>query len=226
MPLWGITQHTTTRCIMKNAIAVLSTTAMLVLSCIGQTVDTYSFKMNLKVPRIYNNGESLGYRKLEPQKLVGELQFIYNDDGSVNVKVNKLENRTHKENGVPILYTCYDFPYENHNPLVVGIGSNKTGKFKQGGAEFAFQADPSYNIGGLDEDNTLMLELAGYGSLNGDVLKNLRGSVKGQIGCGCRAYGHVSPTRLFLGWLTGIVWDIAPVYGTFSAKFMGRRTVK
>lgn len=164
---------------MKNAIAMLSTTAMLVLSCIGQTVDTYSFKMNLKVPRIYDNMASLGYRKLESQRLVGELQFIYSDDGSVNVKVKNLKNRTHKVNGIPISYVCYDFPYDNHKPLVVGIGSNRTGRFKQGGAEFAFQADPSYNIGAVDEDNTLILELSGYGTIRGGVLKNIKGAVKG-----------------------------------------------
>ena len=93
--------------------------------------------------------------------------------------MKNLENRTHKVNGIPISYVCYDYPYNYHNPLVVGIGSNLTGVFKQGGAEFAFQADPSYNIGKVDEDNTLILELSGYGTLTGDILKNLKGSVKG-----------------------------------------------
>lgn len=169
---------------------------------------------------------SMGYRKLQLQRIVGDLQITYGDDGSTKVQVKNLENRTHKINGIPISYVCYDYPYDHHSPLVVAIGSNRTGKFKTGGIEFAFQADPSYNIGGVEEDNTLILELSGYGMLKGNTLKNLKGSVKGQIGCGCRAYGHISPTRLFLGWLTDIVWDIAPVYGTFSATFVGRRTVK
>ena len=67
-----------------------------------------------------------------------------------------------------------------------------------------------------------MLELSGHGSLKGDVLANLRGSVRGKIGCGCKAYGHVSPTRLFLGYLTDIVWDVAPLDGTFRATFKNR----
>ena len=139
------------------------------------------------------------------------------------MRVKNLVNRSHVSNGRYITYTCYDIPYEEHDPLLVGIGSNKTGKFKQGGAEFAFQADPSYNIGGVDEDNTLILELSGYGTLKNDILKSIKGSVKGQIGCGCMAYGHKSPTRLYLGFITDLVHDIAPVYGTFKASIKSRR---
>ncbi len=157
--------------------------------------------------------------------MTGNLQFIYKDDGQIEIKVLDLVNKSHKVNGTPITYTCYDIPYSGHQTLVVGIGNNKTGVFRQGGVEFAFQADPSYNIGTLDEDNTLILEFSGYGSLRGDVLRNMRGSVKGQIGCGCMAHGHISPTRLFLGYLTDIVHDVAPLYGTFTATFKSRRIV-
>jgi len=211
---------------MKKALIMLLAATLSAFTALCQTVDTYKFTMNLKVPRIYDNMASKGYRKLQPQRLVGELQFVYKDNGDVKVRVKNLVNKTHKINGIPISYVCYEYPYEYHNPLVVGIGSNKTGKFKQGGAEFAFQADPSYNIGAVDEDNTLLLELSGYGTLKGDVLKNLKGAVKGRIGCGCMAYGHISPTRLFLGWLTNIVWDVAPLYGTFNAHFKSRHYEK
>lgn len=210
---------------MKTAITMLLA-AVMSMQASAQVVDTYKFTMNLKVPRIYDNMQSLGYRKLQSQRLVGELQFVYKNDGSVNVRVKNLVNKSHKIGGNCISYVCYEYPYDYHDPLVVGIGSNKTGKFKQGGAEFAFQADPSYNIGAVDEDNTLILELSGYGILKGDVLKNLKGAVKGQIGCGCMAYGHISPTRLFLGWLTDYVHDVAPLYGTFNAKFKSRRVEK
>ena len=107
--------------------------------------------------------------------------------------------------------------------MLVAIGHNRTGKFRDGGIEFAFQADPSYNIGKVDEDNTLILELSGYGKIKSGVLRNIRGAVKGQIGCGCMAYGHVSPTRLYLGFVSDIVYDIAPLYGTFSATFRNRK---
>ncbi len=148
--------------------------------------------------------------------------FIYSDSEDTVVKVKGLENRTHKINGHRVTYKCYYWPYDDNQVLVIGIGSNKTGKFTQGGASFSFVAEPSYNIGEVDEDNTLRLELSGHGKIKGRVLKTLRGSVRGKIGCGCLAYGHVSPTRLFLGYLTDIVWDVAPLDGTFGATFKSR----
>lgn len=125
--------------------------------------------------------------------------------------------------GKPVTYQCYEYPYDDNGVLVVGVGSNKTLKFKQGGACFSFVADPSYNIGEIQEDNSLYLELSGHGKLKGNVLKNLRGVVRGKIGCGCTVYGHVSPTRLFKGYLTDIVYDVAPVDGAFKAVFKKRQ---
>ena len=188
-------------------------------------VDTYLFTMRLNIPRVYDNMQSLGYRKYQPQTLKGELLFIYTDSGETIVKVKDLENRTHKVNGKRVTYTCYDYLYNDNGVLVVGVGSNKTLKFTQGGASFSFVADPSYNIGIVQEDNSLYLELSGHGTLKGDVLKNLKGSVRGRIGCGCYDWGHVSPTRLFLGYLTNIVYDVAPLDGTFRATFKNRYVV-
>ena len=114
---------------MKKAITMLLA-AVMSITATAQIVDTYKFTMNLKVPRIYDNMASKGYRKLQPQRLVGDLQFVYKDDGTVKIRVKNLVNKSHKINGIPISYVCYDFPYDYHDPLVVGIGSNKTGKFK------------------------------------------------------------------------------------------------
>ena len=185
-------------------------------------VDSYDFTMRLNVPRIYDNMQSKGYRKYQPQTLKGTLLLIYPDSSEPIVKVNGLRNLTHRIGGKMVTYECYEWPYDDNAVLTVGIGSNKTGKFNQGGAAFSFVAEPSYNIGDIDEDNTLMLELSGHGILRKDVLKTLKGVVRGRIGCGCMAYGHISPTRLFLGYLTTIVWDVAPLDGTFTAKFKER----
>lgn len=38
-----------------------------------QIVDTYKIKMSIYVPRIYDNYQSLGYRKYQKQSLTGEL---------------------------------------------------------------------------------------------------------------------------------------------------------
>lgn len=88
--------------------------------------------MNLKVPRIYNNMQSLGYRKYQPQILRGTLKVTYQPDGGTTIEVLGLVNKTHAVNGIPITYVCYDYPYEGHSPMVVVVGSNKTGKFETG----------------------------------------------------------------------------------------------
>lgn len=208
---------------MNKKIILSLVAGLLSFAAIAQIVDTYSFTMRLNVPRVFNNMESLGYRKYQPQTLKGELLFIYAGPGETVVKVKGLYNKTHKVNGKPVTYECWDWPYDDNQVLVVGIGSNKTLKFTQGGAAFSFVAEPSYNITNvLKEDNTLMLELSGHGKLKGDILKTLRGSVRGKMGCSCMDYGHTSPTRLFLGFLSDIVWDVAPVDGTFRATFKQR----
>lgn len=155
------------------------------LMSVGQTIDTYSFKMSLRIPRIYNNMDSKGYRKYQRQVIQGELKFIYNDDGSADIKVQNLYNKTHKINGRNITYECSEYPYESIPNLLVGVGSNKTMKFNHSGVEFNFVADPSYNIGEVGEDNSLYLNLSGEGNLlnksiyNSLIPTSLKGSVTG-----------------------------------------------
>lgn len=152
----------------------------------------------------------------------GTLFVVYTDEQETLVKVNGLENRTHKIGGKRVTYECVENPYDDNGVLAVGVGSNKTLKFSQSGLKFSFMVNPSYNIGDLGEDNTLILNLSGHGTLRKDIIKMVRGSVTGQIGCGCYAYGHVSPTRIYFGCLTDIVWDIAPVDGRFTLNFKAR----
>jgi hypothetical protein len=107
---------------------------IVVSSCVfagshAQIVDTYNFKMRLDVPRIYDNMQSRGYRKYQPQILKGELQFVYRDSSDVQdvrVRVLNLYNKTHKINGRNVTYICSDSP-SDETSLVVGVGSNKTG---------------------------------------------------------------------------------------------------
>ena len=125
----------------KTILSAIAGVFSVVMAANAQIVDTYSCTMRLNVPRIYNNMESLGYRRYQPQTLKGELMFIYSDSREIIVKVKGLENRTHKINGSRVTYKCYDWPYDDNQVLVVGIGSNKTGKFTQGGASFSFVAE-------------------------------------------------------------------------------------
>ena len=189
-------------------------------------VDTYKMTMRLRVPRIYDNMQSLGYRRYQPQRFVGELSLIYRSTGDVDVQVNGLTNRTHRINGKFITYECSEWPYGDFQNMAIAVGNNRTLKFNQGGIDVAFVADPSYNIGGLEEDNTLMLRMSGMGSIGLTGLRSMRGSVTGRIGCGCSSYGHISPTRIWHSYVTGIVTDVAPVYGTFTLRFRKRTTKK
>lgn len=105
--------------------------------------------------------------------------IIYTDGQETLVKVNGLENRTHKIGGKRVTYECSEIPYEDNGVLAVGVGSNKTLKFNQSGLKFSFMANPSYNIGDLGEDNTLILNLSGHGTLRNGIVKMVRGSVTG-----------------------------------------------
>jgi hypothetical protein len=109
-------------------------------------------------------------------------------------------------------------------PRFTIIGNNKTGKFKTATVAFALAAEPSYNIGQFDEETSLYLTLAGKGILgkNG-IMTKASGYASGTLGCGCRAYGHVSPTRN-LSWrgASNEVVDIAAVYGTWKIKYSSR----
>lgn len=211
-----------------KTLIILASVAMSTSSAYSAaTVDTYKFKMRLSVPRIYDNTQSLGYRKYQKQTIEGLLHIYYWDDGSSEFRITELVNKTHKVNGSRITYECYPHPLINDS-LVVGIGHNKTMVFKQSGMYFAFVADPSYNIGGVEEDNSLYVELSGHGKLAKKtkygcrIPNNIAGSAVGKLGCGCTAYGHKSPTRLYTGFLSDIVYDIAPVDGTWVARWRSR----
>lgn len=116
-----------------------------------QVADIYTFKMSLRVPRVYDNTTSLGYRKYQTQTIVGTMKIIYDaEDDSVSpmVDIVDLVNKTHKINGTKVTYNCYveeDYEYA----FLVGLGNNKTETFKYCGIDFSFVADPSYNIGGV-----------------------------------------------------------------------------
>ena len=184
-------------------------------------VENYSLKLRLNVPRIYNNNESLGSRKYQSQLVVGTMQLYYDKSGQlVDVQFKDLVNRKHKlSNGKNVTYTTAldSTVYPRFNV----IGSNKTKEFNTASVCFSIAAEPSYNIGEMNEDNGLYLVLAGKGKISKKQLKSLSGTAAGTIGCGCMAYGHVSPTRTLGFWgATDIVDDVAAIHGTWSAKLV------
>lgn len=174
----------------------------------------YKLTMKLKVPRIYDNMQSLGSRKVQSQTVCG---YVYVDkdnldeSGEPAVFVRDVFNKTHKVGGANVTYRDSDAT----DVMYRYIGNNKTGAFKKPCCKFSLDLDPSYNIGYDEPDNTLVIQLSGQGSSD----KRIRGSITGQIGCGCKAYGHVSPTRT----VDRRVNDIAPLYGSFTMALVQTR---
>ena len=205
----------------------------------GQVVtDVYQLTLHLKVPRVYNNTQSLGYRKPNNQIVKG-LLFVSYDDSKLDegggvarpvITIEGLYNKTHKlSNGKNVVYdpvTIYEY---DPMPRINVIGNNATEKFKTATAIFKFEANPSYNIGEIEEDNTLIVECSGFGTVRSSkgcqIIKRLSGMCTGQIGCGCMAYLHLSPTRYWwwCGWLH-FADDVAAIQGRWSAQWLYRRT--
>lgn len=124
-------------------------------------------------------------------------------------------------------------PNEDFYHSFVYVGSNAKDKFVTTGISFAAIADPSYNIGDVEEDNTLVMYFSGTGTSSTKIVKgsrvplHLKGYVAGNLGCGCSAYGHKSPTRLVgATGPTSIVEDVAPIKGIWKARFSHRAVEK
>jgi len=191
----------------------------------AEITDVYDLKLALNIPRIYNNNSSLGYRKYQRQKITGYMYVTYTDsDSNAIIEIDQLVNKTHKINGKNITYKCR----VNDDVLFrrwVYVGDNKTKKFETPSVVFYLEAEPSYNIGEVDEETSLYVTIAGAGKSTTKKIKGcrvpdkLKGYVTGTLGCGCRAYGHVSPTRLIgpCSAYYSSVTDVASVYGTWTA---------
>lgn len=201
-------------CAMKKIISMLALVGLLSIPASSGDV-TYKVTLSLKVPRVYDNMESLGYRKMQPQSVTGRVIVNADDMGAYEPSISSRDfvNKTHKVSGKNVTYS----DTEATDVKWRYIGSNKTGVFKGANVKFSLDLDPSYNIGEDEPDNTLMMTLAGCGSSD----KSIKGAVTGQIGCGCKAYGHVSPTRT----VHGQVDDIVPLYGTFTMKKLDKLAV-
>ena len=95
------------------------------------------------------------------------------------------------------------------------------------------ELEPSYAIGEPDADNSFRLMVAGYGKsaqIKGNgcwVAKSIGGYAAGTQGCGCKDYGHISPTRGATVCGPGeAIPDVVSTYGRWKATFKGRATCK
>ena len=158
--------------------------------------------------------------------------YITYDDSGENfpeITFGQLINKSHKIGGKNITYAAA--VSEAIYPRVNLIGDNKTGKFKTASVVFGLDAYPSYSLGEDDEDNSLVITLSGSGATalkkiagaKVRIIKSLKGTFGGTLGCGCTAYGHISPTRVAgPNGPTDIVDDVAAVDGTWRAVWKTR----
>lgn len=202
---------------VKRACAILL--ALLAGTAAAYT-DVYELKMSLRVPRVFDNTGSRGYRQYQSQTVVAQLRVEHGDGGEPSISISWAENRKHKVGGRCVTYA----PTEAEGVMWHVLGSNRTGKFRMGSVKFELDLDPSYNVGDDEPDNALILTLAGRGNVSSDGrMKLATGYVAGQIGCGCSAYGHVSPTRVLGPFgATCQVVDIAAVHGHWRLKWLSR----
>lgn len=194
---------------MRNLICM----AILAL-CATAGAETLVYKavFTLKVPRVYANTESKGYRKYQTQVVRGVVTVDTSNLVAGEPKMTAcFTNTTHKVAGRFVTYEC---EVDQSSVMWRWIGDNRKGDFHKPCLRFSAECNPSYNIGDDEPDNTLIFTWSGYG--NG--VKRIGGYVAGQIGCGCSAYGHVSPTRT----IDGRISDIVPMCGKGYIKLSRR----
>jgi len=184
---------------MFKRFAAFALAVLIGFTGLCSAVDVYDFRMRLKVPRVYDNTDSLGYRKYQTQTIKGRIAVTYDEEERYpQISFLWMTNMTHK---VGKSYVSYDAKVSDDViPRMNFIGNNKTGVFKTPTMIFGLVCEPSYALTEANEDNSLYLVLAGFGTSK--VYKGARvasfvsGNVAGSIGCGCSDYGHTSPTRV------------------------------
>ena len=190
--------------------------------------DVYSFNLRLKVPQVFNNTTSLGYRKYQAQTIKGDMYVKWLSDGSYAIQFSNLANNKFKVSGTYVTYKGYEdrnVVYTRYNY----IGSNSTESFKTPCLCFFLELEPSYAKGGNNEDNSFYVLLSGSGSsffkksAGSRIAKKFYGYAAGTQGCGCAAYTHKSPTRsaTVCGPMDDVS-DVVATYGTWTAKWKKR----
>ena len=198
-----------------------------------QIVDIYNLTMQLKVPQVVENTQSLGKRLYRTQKITGNLLVHYDiDQESVEmIELTNLTNHSFKVGGKKVTYKALP-DFESMVPCIWNaIGSNKTLVFNKSSVCFSAELEPSYALSEPDNDNSLILVFSGNGAMVKKTIDGIKtkfpvvisGYAAGTQGCGCHDYGHLSPTRTIGPYgATSNAVDIASIYGTWKAKFSHR----
>ena len=191
-------------------------------------VDVYSFNLRLKVPQVFDNTKSMGYRKYQSQAIRGDMYIKWLSNGTFEIQFSNLVNNKFKVNRTYVTYKGYEdrnIVYTRYNY----IGSNSTESFKTPCICFYLELEPSYAKGGNNEDNSFYVLLSGSGSstfkksAGSRIAKKFYGYATGTQGCGCAAYTHKSPTRsaTVCGPMDDVS-DVVATYGTWTALWKKR----
>ena len=193
---------------MVNIKFIVAAALVAATAAASAVTDVYRLTMRLHVPQVVDNMESKGRRVYKSQTLVGELRVKYRDEGTADVEITALTNKSFKVGGYPVTYEVF-----TASTIWNLIGDNKTQVFTRPSVFLRAEAQPSY-VAAYEptDDNSLIMNLSGKGSSR----RAIYGYVTGTLGCGCADYGHISPTRIMgaYGYLP-FVSDIAAIYGSW-----------
>lgn len=194
--------------------------------------DEYAFKMVLKVPQVYDNTTSQGYRKFARQVIKGKMYVVWLADGSFRLEFAELENQSFKVRGYKVRYDGF----EDRNVVYTRfswIGNNKTDIFNTPSLCFFLELYPNYAIGEATEDNSFYIMLSGAGSsaytksLGSRIARRFSGYAAGSQGCSCYDYGHKSPTRTAsVCGPTSTPTDVVATFGSWTASWKRRNYCK
>jgi len=195
--------------------------------------DVYDVRFRLRVPRVYDNGASLGYRKYQTQDIRGQMFVTYGEDALPSVSFSDFTNLTHLIGDSNVTYTAsLD---EDALMNFSWCGDNRKQTFTRPNCNFAVVLSPSYKRGDDMLDDLHLTVACTVGSSlrtmteagRVQIAKTLTGYAAGQLRCNCTAWGHVSPTRIW-GLLgpTYFVTDIASVAGSVRMRYNKKESRK
>lgn len=190
--------------------------------------DVYNFTLMLKVPQVFENTTSQGYRKYKAQRISGKMYVVWLSDGSYRLEFGGMENQQFKIRGQNVKYEGR----EDRDMVwtrFTWIGNNKKNEFKTPTLCFYLELMPNYAISDMTEDNSFYLIVSGAGSsglvgkAKNRIAKKFTGCAAGTQGCSCADHGHKSPTReTSLCGPSDVVSDVVATFGSWSATWKTR----
>lgn len=154
----------------------------------------------------------------------------YEEDMVSSVRFSQFVNHTYSISGSPVTYLVYMDEEQLYN--FSWCGDNLKNKFTRPNMNLQIVMEPSYKIGEEMLDDIHLSIACTKGSVRYmyfneckiQIPNRLRGYCTGQIGCNCKAWGHVSPTRFWGYFGPSFVTDVASISGQMTLKWNSRES--